>query len=201
MRKGLTCCLTLGALAIACVLVPACAPSSLEPMTFPLSYRFMGSLGDIGTAPECAQYDEIETFDGREDKAKVGARYLEEGQRRHDVGIEGDVEAWLAEAAEKVVREASIEQEDDSGHTVSITLERITTDEAVYRQAEYDGKVVLRIAVTGGGADWKGTKDGFAENYGRPGSATNYQETLNHALDRALTAMVNDQGFRDALCQ
>lgn len=200
MRKTLICCLACAALA-ACVLVAGCAPSSLEPMTFPLSYRFMGSLGDISTAPECASYDEIETFDGREDKAKVGSRYLEEGQRRHDVGMEGDVEDWLAQAAEKVIREASIEQEDGSDHTVSITLERVTTDEAVYRQAEYDGKVVLRVAVTGGGADWKGTKDGFAENYGRPGSAANYQETVNHALDRALTAMVNDQGFRDALCQ
>lgn len=201
MRNCVTCRLTCAALAVGCALVVGCAPSSLEPITFPLSYRFMGSLGSISTAPECAKYDEIETFDGREDRTKVGVRYLEEQQRRHDVGMEGDVEDWLAQASEKVLREASIEQQDDSDHTVSITLERITTDEAVYRQAEYDGRVVVRVAVTGGGADWKGTEDGFAENYGRPGSAVNYQETVNHALDRALIAMVNEQSFRDALCE
>lgn len=201
MRKCLICCATCAAIAVAGVLAFGCSPSSLEPMTFPLSYRFMGSLADISTAPECARYDEIETFDGREDKRVVGIRYLEEGQRRHDVAMEGDVEDWLAGATEKVIREASIEQADDSNHTVSITLDRVTTDEAVYRQAEYDGKVVIRVAVTGGGADWKSTKDGFSENYGRPGNISNYQETVNHALDRALIAMVNDQGFRDALCK
>lgn len=71
----------------------------------------------------------------------------------------------------------------------------------VYRQAEYDGRVAIRGRVSGGdAAEWSATKDGFAENYGRPGSNTNYQETVNHALDRALAALVNDSGFTRALC-
>jgi hypothetical protein len=133
------------------------------------------------------------------DLSKVGVRYLEQGRERWDVGMTGDAEAWLRAGAENALRLASIER-DAAGRTIAIELESITTDESVYRQAEYDGKVVLRARVTGGGADWSATKEGFAENYGRPGNSVNYEETVNHALDRALAALVNDSGFREALC-
>jgi len=53
----------------------------------------------------------------------------------------------------------------------------------------------------GGGADWSANKSGFSENYGYAGSAENYRETVNHSLDKALVSMVNDPGFRDALCK
>jgi hypothetical protein len=189
----------LALIGLAAAAAAACAPSRLAPTTFSADYTMMGSIGDFSTAPECATYGELEIV-APADLDKVGVRYLEEGSERWDVGMTGDAEAWLRAGVESALRAASIEQS-DSGPTLTVELVSITTDEAVYRQAEYDAKVVLRIAVTGGGADWKGTKDGFAENYGRPGSSTNYQETVNHALDRALTAMVNDQGFRDALCK
>jgi len=192
--------LTLATLAAVAV-VAACAPSSLAPYTFPASYRTMGSPGDFSVAPECARYAEIVVEDGRADASKVGVRYLEDGGARYDVGMDGDVEAWLRQGVEQAFRQASIGQEAGSGHTVTVTLESITTDEAVYRRAEYDGKVVLRTRVSGGGADWQGGTDGFAENYGYAGKAVNYQETVNHALDRALARLVNDSGFRDALCQ
>jgi hypothetical protein len=189
-------------IALATVAVAAaCAPSSLAPYTFPASYQFMGSPGDFSVAPECAAYAELVVVDGREDASKVGVRYLEEGGPRHDVGMDGDVEGWLRQGVEQAFREASIERDSGSGHTVTVTLESISTDEAVYRRAEYDGRVILRAAVSGGGADWKGSTDGFAENYGYAGKALNYQETVNHALDKALAKMVNDSGFRDALCR
>lgn len=111
----------------------------------------------------------------------------------------GDAEAWLRAGVESALRAASIEQA-ASGRTITVELVSITTDESVYRQAEYDGKVVVRGRVSGAGADWSAAKDGFAENYGRPGTDLNYQETVNHALDRALAALVNDSGFTGALC-
>jgi hypothetical protein len=192
---------TLAAATVLVVGLAACAPSSLAPYTFPASYQFMGSPGDFSVAPECARYAEIAVVDGRENSDKVGVRYLEEGGPRHDVGMDGDVEGWLREGVEQAFREASIRQDDGSSHTVTVTLESIETDEAVYRRAEYDGKVVLRTRVSGGGADWQGGTDGFAENYGYAGKALNYQETVNHALDKALAKLVNDSGFRDALCR
>jgi hypothetical protein len=192
--------LTLAALAAVTVFA-ACGPSTLAPYTFPASYQLMGSPGDFSVAPECARYATIVVEDGRADASKVGVRYLEEGGARYDVGMDGDVEAWLRQGVEQAFRQASIGQDAASGHTVTVTLESVTTDEAVYRRAEYDGKVVLRTRVSGGGADWQGGTDGFAENYGYAGKAVNYQETVNHALDRALARLVNDSGFREALCQ
>ena len=194
-KKNLAC------LALVALVTFACAPSDLEPTTFPASYRYMGEMVDVSAAPDCAAYATLEVADGRSDRTKVGERYLEEGGTRYDVAMEGDAEGWLRQAAEKALELAAIEQDSGSGHTIRVELQSGATDEQVYRQAEYDGKVVIRAAVTGGGADWSGTKDGFAENYGKPGSAANYQETVNHALDKALAALVNDSGFRDALCE
>ena len=192
MKK--TCLALIGVAALA-----ACAPSLLSPTTFSADYKMMGSIGDFSTAPECATYGELEVVTPS-DLSKVGVRYLEEGDRRWDVGMTGDAEAWLRAGVESALRAASIEQ-DDSGRTLTVELVSIITDEAVYRKAEYDGKVAIRGRVSGGGADWSATKDGFAENYGNPGSNTNYQETVNHALDRALAALVNDAGFTGALCE
>lgn len=185
-------CLALIGLAVAAA---ACAPSTLAPTTFSADYKMMGSIGDFSTAPECATYGELEIV-APTGLDKVGVRYLEEGSERWDVGMTGDAEAWLRAGVESALRAASIDQ-DDSGPTLTVELVSITTDEAVYRQAEYDGKVAIRGRIGG----WSATKDGFAENYGNPGSNTNYQETVNHALDRALAALVNDSGFREALCE
>jgi hypothetical protein len=185
-------CLTLLGLA---ALAAACAPSTLSPTTFSADYTMMGSIGDFSTAPDCATYGELEVV-AAADLGKVGVRYLEEGSERWDVGMTGDAEAWLRAGVESALSAASIEQA-DSGRTITVELVSITTDESVYRQAEYDGKVAIRGRVGG----WSATKDGFAENYGNPGSNTNYQETVNHALDRALAALVNDSGFTGALCE
>lgn len=190
----------LGVAAFAVVLV-ACNPSSLTPYTFPASYRMISSPGDYQIAPDCAAYGKLVVRDHRDDTAVVGVRYLEDGDEKYDVGMEGDVEAWLRSAMLSALEQARIEEEEGSSHTLTLTLDSIVTDEAVYRRAEYDARVVVRVEVAGGGADWAANKSGFSENYGYAGSAENYQETVNHALDKALVATVNDPGFRDALCE
>jgi len=187
------------ALGLVTLLASACAPSDLSPYTFDAMYQPVGSIGEISTAPDCATYRELVVEDGREDDT-VGVRYLEEGTDRYDVTMGGDAEEWLRDAVDHAFSQAGIEKSGDSNRTVRVTLERIETDEAVYRRAEYDAKVVLEAAVSGG-ASWDAKKDGFSENYGYAGSAENYQETVNHAADRALAALVNDSGFLDALCK
>ncbi|MGQ0505272.1 MAG: hypothetical protein ACT4TC_08105 [Myxococcaceae bacterium] len=47
---------------------------------------------------------------------------------------------------------------------------------------------------------WKGLTEGFAENYGRPDNAENFSETLNHALDRAVSKLLMTEDFEAALC-
>lgn len=185
---------TLTALTVLATLA-GCAPSSLAPYTFAAQYTFMGSPADYEVAPDCARYGTLVVEDARNDTSSVGVRYLEEGGPRHDVGMDGDVEGWLRAAVEQAFRQATIT--DGGEQTVTVRLESITTDESVYRRAEYDGTVVIQATVGGTTT----TEKGFAENYGYAGSAENYQETVNHALDKALAELVNDQGFLDALCQ
>jgi hypothetical protein len=193
----------IGSLAVAAfaVVLVACNPSSLTPYTFDASYRMISSPGEYQIAPDCAAYGELVVRDHREDTAVIGVRYLEDGNEKHDVGMEGDVEAWLRSAMLSALEQARIEQEGGSSHTITLTLDSIVTDEAVYRRAEYDARVVVKVEVAGGGADWSANKSGFSENYGYAGSAENYQETVNHAIDKALVSAINDPGFRDALCK
>ena len=189
------------AVAAFAVTLAACNPTSLAPYTFPANYQMMSSPGDYQIAPDCASYGELVVRDHREDTAVIGVRYLEDGGEKYDVGMEGDVEAWLRSAVLGALEQARIEESEGSSHTITVTLDSIVTDEAVYRRAEYDGRVVIRAEVGGGGADWSANKSGFSENYGYAGSAENYRETVNHSLDKALVSMVNDPGFRDALCK
>lgn len=82
---------------------------------------------------------------------------------------------------------------DASKPALRIKVEEIFAEETVYRRAEFDGRIVLAAEVlpTGGGAAcWSTRMDGFAENYGYAGNALNYQETLNHALDRAVLKLL-----------
>lgn len=189
------------ALAAAAALLAACNPSSLNPYTFPANYQMMASPGAYQVAPECADYAELVVRDHRDDTVVVGVRYLERDGEQHDVGMEGDVEGWLREAMENALTLANVERNRAAGQTITLTLDSISTDEAVFRRAEYDARVVIHVEVAGGGADWSASKSGFSENYGYAGSAINYQETVNHALDKALVSVVNDPGFRDALCE
>ena len=45
-----------------------------------------------------------------------------------------------------------------------------------------------------------GHQVGAAQNYGRPGNIVNYQETVNHALDRAAAEIVTSSDLIEQLC-
>jgi hypothetical protein len=47
---------------------------------------------------------------------------------------------------------------------------------------------------------WQESFNSSAENYGYAGSVENYQETLNHALDRAMIRVLSSSGFKTAVC-
>jgi len=172
-----------------------CASTDLGPYNFPAQYRFMGEPGDYQAAPACARYRDLKIVDARANRLKVGTRYSEKGGPRYDVGMGGDIEGWLRAAATQAFAEAGIRS--GGSKTVSIYLKSVVTDESVYSRASYDGSVAIEAKV----GRFSTSKKGFAENYGYAGSAENYQETVNHALDKALAALVSDSGFRGALCK
>jgi hypothetical protein len=183
------------ALSLAAVLAGCAGTEDLAPLSFPVHYAFMADSSDYQVAPTCASYGALKIMDARKNRAKVGMRYSEKGGPRYDVRMEGDVEAWVRAAAKQAFTAAGIGS--GGSKTVKIRIESIVTDESVYSRAAYDGTVILRADVGKFSANVKG----FAENYGYAGSAENYQETVNHALDKAMANLVNDPGFRKALCR
>src|SRR5205085_12574589 len=86
--------------------------------------------------------------------------------------------------------------------TLRLTIDQINTTENVLHRSGYDGRIVMSADLVGGNGTscWKDRLDGFAETYGYAGSAENYRETLNHALDRAMIRMLNAPDFRKAVC-
>jgi hypothetical protein len=64
------------------------------------------------------------------------------------------------------------------------------------------GRIVLSAELVrkGGGVCWQDRTEGASENYGYSGATDNYQETLNHALDRAMIRLLGDPGFQKSIC-
>ena len=88
-----------------------------------------------------------------------------------------------------------------SAATLRLTIDQISTTENVLHRSGYEGRIVMSAElVRNGPSCWKDRLDGFAENYGYAGSAENYQETLNHALDRAMIRLLGSSDFRKAVC-
>ena len=76
------------------------------------------------------------------------------------------------------------------------------TTENVARRSGYEGRIVMTAELRdrGGNRCWQDKTEGASENYGYSGTAENYQETLNHALDRAMIRLFNDPGFQKSVC-
>jgi hypothetical protein len=190
-------------LGILLVVASGCKVSSVEPMTFPATYRPEGAAGAVTVAPACAVVHELDVVDGRSDKSLVGARSIQDKDARSDVLIEGDIEAWLRAAISRGLVQGHFPQEEGADLDLRFELESIQIDEVAYRNSTYEGRVILGVEIvnsTTGDAIWSHRADGVSTNYGRPGNPTNYQETINHALDRAVARALNEPALRDALC-
>lgn len=191
-------------LAVALLLAGAtagCTLSSVGPTIFAPAYTFQTSPAEIATAPPCARVRGVEAVDGREDKRVVGRRYPEQGGGEATISVDGGLESWLAAGADQVLTYASVARDPAAGLELRLTVAAVTVTEKTYVQSQYEGKVVLDAALLRGAREtWSGRFSGATSNWGRRGNTLNYRETLNLALDRALTAVVNDPGFRGAVC-
>ena len=180
-------------------LVTACRVSSVGPVTFPAAYSPEEPIV-ASTVDACVAVGTIYVADDRPDRSTVGERSIEAREGRAVISIEGDIEDWLRSGIERAFETAAIRRV-DSAPSVTFRLTTLVVDEVAYRNAEYDGRVVLEVSVVG--ADGEPSSfgaSGTAENYGRPGNPANYQETINHALDRAASQAVSNAGFHRRLC-
>ncbi|HEX9160442.1 MAG TPA: hypothetical protein VF980_01945 [Thermoanaerobaculia bacterium] len=179
----------------------ACSSPSITPMTVPLQYKTMANPAEFPAAQNCAIISRVDVTDNRPDTT-LGNRYLQEKQStRAAVTASGDVAAWLRSGVEAALRQGGVVMR-SNGPVLRVSLDNIKTDESVYRRAQYSGRLSLTadLVSSSGKSCWHDSVEGYSENYGYAGSAENYQETLNHALDRAMIRILGSGEFKRASC-
>jgi hypothetical protein len=196
--------LTVLSLSVCAVVLAACAPSTLEPVSVPLTYRMMAEGADLATVDACAAIGRVVVTDARAGEPALGKRFLQENpSMERSVTASGSVEEWIGSGADQVLRRATVATGREGAPELRISVEEIVVEESVFRRAEYDGRIVVTAALVPAGGStpcWTQRVDGSAQNYGYAGSPLNYQETLNHALDRALFRLVRMPEFSRYAC-
>jgi hypothetical protein len=181
-----------------------CRVSNVKPITFPADYEPMQSGSEITVAPACAVFRELIVVDDRPDGTTDGVRTIQDRDGRSDIFMDGDVEAWLRAGVARGLVKSHFPQDSSAGLDLTMKLAAIRIEEVAYRNSTFEGRVIIDIELNrtgGGGSVWSHRTDGSAKNYGRPGKTENYQETVNHALDRAVTNAVNNEELRQKLCE
>jgi len=157
--------------------------------------------GEFPTVDACAAISAILVTDARTDKT-IGKRYVEnKASATAAVTTTSDVADWVRNGASDALRLAGANVGKPGAPTLRLSVDQINTTENVLHRSGYEGRIVMSAELTRGGTScWKDRLDGFAENYGYAGSIENYQETLNHALDRAMIRMMSSSEFKRAAC-
>ena len=191
------------AIAIVVVIVACRTPSSVAPLSIPLQYKTMANPAEFPAPPACAALSKIDVRDARDEKA-LGKRYVEgKNTPAASVSTSSDVQAWAATGVEAALKRAGIPTNKASAPALSFTIEQISTAENVLHRAGYEAHVNVAAELrpaAGGAACWTGRVEGSSENYGYAGSTENYQETLNHALDRAVIRIISTPEVKKAIC-
>jgi len=194
--------LSLGALSLTFA-SSLCLAKDLKPTGFKAAYSLQIDTDEIKTVSACAAAGDVTVSDSRTETA-VGERSDEDSpDRKSPISMAGDAIGWVKRGFEEVSHQASLQLALAGKPEVSLSLARIWIVEVTSFNAEYDGRVVVDVSVLpagGGMACWSERMEGTAENYGRPGKEANYQETVNHALDRAFAKTLGSGEFLKALC-
>src|SRR6266851_4140015 len=157
-------------IAIALLLASCSTPSSVAPVSFPLDYKTKASPGEFPALASCAAVSDVRVTDARTDKT-IGKRFVEgKTAAAADVATTSDVAAWVRAGAMHALKRAGVATGKSGAPTLRLSIDQISTSENVLHRSGYEG------------------------------SAENYQETLNHALDRAMIRMLNASQFKSAIC-
>ena len=178
-----------------------CATPAIVPVSFPLQYRTEAAHSEFPAPMTCGMVSRIVVDDGRPTQI-LGARHPQDAPaHRAPVEAVGNVAAWAGVGAEAMLNQNGIRTR-GAGPALHLLVNGISTDESTFYNAEYAGNIAIgaELVSPGGNSCWKGTVEGYAQNYGYAGSPVNYMETLNHALDRSMIKMIADPAFRAAVC-
>src|SRR5438270_9595941 len=174
------------------------SPSTVAPISVPMQYKMMSSPGEFPTLGACAAISDLRVVDARGDTT-LGKRFVEgKNIPSASVTAASDIAAWARTGVLEELNRAGVATGKANAPTVRISIDQINTSENVLHRAGYEGRlnVSAELIGAGGTACWKDRSDGFAENYGYAGSVENYQEMLNHALDRAMLRLLNSADFK-----
>jgi hypothetical protein len=188
-------------LTLVLVLAACSTPSTVSPISFPLQYKMTASPGEFPTLPPCAAISGVQAVDSRTDKA-IGKRFIEgRNAASADVTVTSDLAEWVRAGALDALKRGGVTP-GSSGSTLRLSIDQIVTSENVVHRSGYEGRIVLsaELLSKSGTSCWKDRVEGSSENYGYAGSAENYRETLNHALDRAMIRLLGDPDFKKAVC-
>jgi len=186
-------------------IVAACStPSTVSPLAIPLKYKTMATVAEFPTLPGCAAVSKVTVDDARDEK-NLGKRYVEGKTGSNAVApvtAANDVAPWVQEGVEATLKRSGVTIGNGNAPVLKITVDLINTGENVLHRSGYEGRVQLSadLQSASGASCWKGSADGSSENYGYAGSIENYQETLNHALDRAVIKMLSTPEVRKSIC-
>lgn len=175
-------------------------PTSVAPLSIPLQYTTMANPGEFPNLPSCAALSAIQVKDTGLPKV-IGKRYLENSPSvSAPVSVSSGVATWVRAGASDAVRRAGVGMK-SGAPVLRLTVRQIVTSENVARRSGFEGRIVISAELTRkGGACWQGRIEGSSENYGYSGATDNYQETLNHALDRAMIRLLGDPEFQKNIC-
>jgi len=192
---------TLVVLALGSSLV-GCAQKSIAPTSFTPQYRSELDLQDVPKLNRCVSLSGIDVMNGLPNKV-VGKRTLESSALpAQNISLKGDPTQCVHDASNAMLKLAGINPSDPKGPRMRLRLTDIAMNENVHVNSGYDARVTLDATLINQHSKtcWSQSQSGTSQNYGDSASPINYQETVNHALDRAIMAIVADKGFQDAAC-
>ena len=181
----------------------ACAGPSKGEMTFPAAYYRSGE-GPPPAVPSCTVPIQVVVTDARPTPSVVGRRFEEEKPTvEYPIKMEGDAGAYVRNGVEKALLAADGAPAGKAPANLAITITQIALEEKTFYNAEFSGRMGLEVILTRATSSepcWSGRVSGLGRNYGKAGNPTNYQETLNRALDHATSELLGAPGFADAMC-
>lgn len=169
------------------------SPMRVEPISIPLQYQTMAEADEYERVSECAALSDIRVTDARTDKT-LGKRFIQGvAEPWADITTDSNVAEWVTSGAVEGLKHSGVGVAIAEKPVLHISIEQVIAKENVFFAGGYEGRVVLSAELSDlkGKSCWQGRAEGTSDNYGYAGSIDNYQETLNHALDRAVISLLS----------
>lgn len=186
---------------VSVLLLTGCAVSVLGPTSFTARYMSPPGQSKVGVVAACASVKDIAFKDTRADKFLAGSRAPETSpQEKHPIRLKGYAIDWVREGVNATFHRAGLRRSNDGNGRVLVQLTSLDLIELQFNNSEYFARVLLDVVVYAKSSKTSFRVAGEGKNYGTPGDALNYNETITRALDEALRGLIENPAFGQSLC-